>query len=41
MLRARTGKGTVYRFTVDRVPKYIGLDKDRVTPVHEPHEAEE
>ena len=24
-------KGTVYRFTVDRVPKYISLDKDRVT----------
>lgn len=24
-------KGTVYRFTVDLVPKYIRLDKDRVT----------
>jgi hypothetical protein len=24
-------KGTVYRFTVDRVPKYISLDKDGVT----------
>jgi len=24
-------KGTVYRFTVDRIPKYISLDRDRVT----------